>query len=734
MGLVAGLGVAVLLWKPRGGLISGIPQGILVPPAAVWCEKAWLVVTHSGSLAWVETPKTELSGGIQPAQLSYIEPRASRVGFLETQVLLRAGEHEQGSLWEGGRGCGATQVVEAELGLGTLVPSEASPVLEAVPKVASCATQVVEAELGLGPLVLSEASPVLEAVPKVASCDSSLIPPWAKYPKQRPGQGVFILVPRKHMQKGSACPRGLPEVRASPSKCTVQVLAGREGFCKTEEKMAAFRLLPGTSSGLQSAPSLTRAGPALPEAVSPSHVIADSADPAEPEKEIPGSWLPGLMMRHQGCWRGNEGAPVARETGEGVCAGNSANTVCAGVRAASPLEESPPLPLSGDGGGGKDSARRRRRCQHFAPGTSSGLQSAPSLTRAGPALPEAVSPSHVIADSADPAGPEKGIPGSWLPGLMMRHQGCWRGNEGAPVAWETWEGVCAGLSANTVCAGLTAASPLEESPPLPLSGDGGRGGERYEKILKLTADVKFGSGDVKATVAVLSFILPSVAKHSVDGGSLSSELQQLGLPKEHAASLCHCYEEKQSPLQKHLRVCSLRSKYETSQGSALEHLEPKKLPLTFVIPGTPSLIMKNADPNPLRCLKEQAPSAVLQALAVAIPLEVQRNLVPATVNPDVTTFLPALFDVLVLAAVFGQPCKSSPWGSRREEAPGCVASSWTLALSGSEFLGKSVVLELRIHSSALRHCLWKPWDKVKEGAQTQPDTHQDKGECDKQEA
>uniref|UniRef100_A0A2K6S4V7 COMM domain containing 4 n=1 Tax=Saimiri boliviensis boliviensis TaxID=39432 RepID=A0A2K6S4V7_SAIBB len=80
----------------------------------------------------------------------------------------------------------------------------------------------------------------------------------------------------------------------------------------------------------------------------------------------------------------------------------------------------------------------------------------------------------------------------------------------------------------------------------------------YEKILKLMADTKFESGDVKATVAVLSFILSSAAKHSVDGESLSSELQQLGLPKEHAASLCRCYEEKQIPLQKHLRVCSLR--------------------------------------------------------------------------------------------------------------------------------------------------------------------------------
>uniref|UniRef100_A0A8B9YNY6 COMM domain containing 4 n=1 Tax=Bos mutus grunniens TaxID=30521 RepID=A0A8B9YNY6_BOSMU len=84
------------------------------------------------------------------------------------------------------------------------------------------------------------------------------------------------------------------------------------------------------------------------------------------------------------------------------------------------------------------------------------------------------------------------------------------------------------------------------------------GGIDYEKILKLTMDARFESGDVKATVAVLSFILSSAAKHSVDGESLSSELQQLGLPKEHAASLCRCYEEKQSSLQARLRACSLR--------------------------------------------------------------------------------------------------------------------------------------------------------------------------------
>ncbi|XP_063494818.1 LOW QUALITY PROTEIN: COMM domain-containing protein 4 [Symphalangus syndactylus] len=132
---------------------------------------------------------------------------------------------------------------------------------------------------------------------------------------------------------------------------------------------------------------------------------------------------------------------------------------------------------------------------------------------------------------------------------------------GRQVAPETGGG-CTGLSANTVCAGVRAVSlgPLKLrllcSQVLKelLAGQG----IDYEKILKLTVDAKFESGDVKATVAVLSFILSSAAKHSVDGESLSSELQQLGLPKEHAASLCRCYEEKQSPLQKHLQVGSLR--------------------------------------------------------------------------------------------------------------------------------------------------------------------------------
>uniref|UniRef100_A0A8I3XCA7 COMM domain containing 4 n=1 Tax=Callithrix jacchus TaxID=9483 RepID=A0A8I3XCA7_CALJA len=121
-----------------------------------------------------------------------------------------------------------------------------------------------------------------------------------------------------------------------------------------------------------------------------------------------------------------------------------------------------------------------------------------------------------------------------------------------------------------------------------------------KELLGQGTDVsKDPSGDVKATVAVLSFILSSAAKHSVDGESLSSELQQLGLPKG-TGSLCRCYEEKQIPLQKHLRVCSLRTNRLAGVGwrvdytlssSLLQSVEEPMVHLRLEVaaaPGTPA--------------------------------------------------------------------------------------------------------------------------------------------------
>ena len=62
---------------------------------------------------------------------------------------------------------------------------------------------------------------------------------------------------------------------------------------------------------------------------------------------------------------------------------------------------------------------------------------------------------------------------------------------------------------------------------------------QYEKVAKLTSDAKFETSDIKASVAAIAFILSSAAKHSVDGGSLDNEMQQLGLPKGNS-SLVFC--------------------------------------------------------------------------------------------------------------------------------------------------------------------------------------------------
>ncbi|XP_028814771.1 COMM domain-containing protein 4 [Denticeps clupeoides] len=83
-------------------------------------------------------------------------------------------------------------------------------------------------------------------------------------------------------------------------------------------------------------------------------------------------------------------------------------------------------------------------------------------------------------------------------------------------------------------------------------------GMDYDKVAKLTTDARFESGDIKACIAVLSFIFTSAAKHDVDSESLSSELQQLGLPKEHTTGLCKSYEDKHTALRDKLRESSLR--------------------------------------------------------------------------------------------------------------------------------------------------------------------------------
>ena len=80
----------------------------------------------------------------------------------------------------------------------------------------------------------------------------------------------------------------------------------------------------------------------------------------------------------------------------------------------------------------------------------------------------------------------------------------------------------------------------------------------FVKVEKLTSDAKYDIGDIKASVAGLQFIITSAAKHGVNGETLSNELQQLGLPKEHSTTLCKSYESKLSEIHANLLKKSFR--------------------------------------------------------------------------------------------------------------------------------------------------------------------------------
>nr|CAD7259592.1 unnamed protein product [Timema shepardi] len=65
-------------------------------------------------------------------------------------------------------------------------------------------------------------------------------------------------------------------------------------------------------------------------------------------------------------------------------------------------------------------------------------------------------------------------------------------------------------------------------------------------------------GDVKASVAAVEFILTSSSRHDVEEDVLSSELQQLGLPREHSTSLVRVYSDNLAAFTSKLKSESLR--------------------------------------------------------------------------------------------------------------------------------------------------------------------------------
>ncbi|ESO03485.1 hypothetical protein HELRODRAFT_80522, partial [Helobdella robusta] len=93
-----------------------------------------------------------------------------------------------------------------------------------------------------------------------------------------------------------------------------------------------------------------------------------------------------------------------------------------------------------------------------------------------------------------------------------------------------------------------------------------------EKIAKLGSDAKFKLNDVKASLAVITLILSNATKFAVNSSSLSNELQQLGMPKEHATVLCKFYEDNVNSLREEFHRNSFKLIQLESVGWRVDHL------------------------------------------------------------------------------------------------------------------------------------------------------------------
>ena len=80
---------------------------------------------------------------------------------------------------------------------------------------------------------------------------------------------------------------------------------------------------------------------------------------------------------------------------------------------------------------------------------------------------------------------------------------------------------------------------------------------QFAKVESLVSKSNLTEGDVKGTIAGLEFVLKSGCKYDVDDETLSLELNQLGLPREHCEALAKVYSGKKAEMQEHLRAQTL---------------------------------------------------------------------------------------------------------------------------------------------------------------------------------
>ncbi|XP_018572338.1 COMM domain-containing protein 4 [Anoplophora glabripennis] len=80
-----------------------------------------------------------------------------------------------------------------------------------------------------------------------------------------------------------------------------------------------------------------------------------------------------------------------------------------------------------------------------------------------------------------------------------------------------------------------------------------------EKAEKLFAESKLDANiDLKACMACLTYILSSTVRYNCDSSALQSELQQLGLPREHSTSIKRIVDDQSANLSSKFKAASLQ--------------------------------------------------------------------------------------------------------------------------------------------------------------------------------
>lgn len=72
---------------------------------------------------------------------------------------------------------------------------------------------------------------------------------------------------------------------------------------------------------------------------------------------------------------------------------------------------------------------------------------------------------------------------------------------------------------------------------------------------------------IKAAIACIRFLLVNATRFQTDELTFSTELQQLGLPTEHAAAICRVFNDQSSKIQEHLVKNSLTGDFKMKKKS-----------------------------------------------------------------------------------------------------------------------------------------------------------------------